>query len=371
MSRKALFTPFSCKSLQLPNRLAMAPMTRSQSPSGIVSDAMRGYYQRRSEGGVGLIISEGTGVNRPGALNDRAVPRFHGEAELAAWKNGVDAVHAAGGSFAPQLWHVGAMRAPAHADRLPDEVLESPSGIPQPGKTRGQTMSDSDIADTIDAFAQAALAAKQIGCDAAEFHGAHGYLIDQFFWGPTNQRSDAFGGASLVERSRFAVEILKAARAAVGDDFALILRISQWKQQDYNAKLADNPAEMEAWLGALSDAGADIFHCSQRRFWEAEFDGSTLNFAGWAKKLSGKPTISVGSVGLEGDFLDTLSKGLSSERDNSQRIAELEQRVADGEFDLVAVGRALLQDPNWVAKLRDGRDDELQAFDVNSMFALS
>lgn len=371
MSRQALFSPFSCKSLQLPNRFAMAPMTRSHSPGGIVSDAMRGYYQRRAEGGVGLVISEGTGIARPGALNDANVPRFHGDAELAAWKQVVDAVHQAGGSFAPQLWHVGAMRAAAHAERIDDALLESPSGIPQPGKTRGKVMSDSDIADTIDAFAQAALAAKKIGCDAAEFHGAHGYLIDEFFWGPCNQRDDTFGGKTLVERSRFAVEILKAARAAVGEDFALILRISQWKQQDYQARLAETPEEMAAWLGALSDAGADIFHCSQRRFWEPEFEGSSLNFAGWAKKLSGKPTISVGSVGLEGDFLDTLAKGMSSERDTAQRIDDLAQRVAEGEFDLIAVGRALLQDPNWVAKLRDGRDEEMEAFDVASMMALS
>ena len=174
-----------------------------------------------------------------------------------------------------------------------------------------------------------------------------------------------------MERSRFAVEILKAARAAVGEDFALILRISQWKQQDYEARLAETPEEMAAWLEVLSDAGADIFHCSQRRFWEPEFDGSPLNFAGWAKKLTGKPTISVGSVGLEGDFLDTLAKGMSSERDQHQRMDELEQRMNDGEFDLIAVGRALLQDPNWVAKLREGREDELQNFDVKSMMALS
>jgi 2,4-dienoyl-CoA reductase-like NADH-dependent reductase (Old Yellow Enzyme family) len=263
------------------------------------------------------------------------------------------------------------MRAAGGAERIDDALLESPSGIPSPGKTRGRVMSDSDIADTIDAFAQAALAAKQIGCDAAEFHGAHGYLIDEFFWGPTNQRDDKYGGKTLVERSRFAVEILKAARAAVGEDFALILRISQWKQQDYQARLADTPEEMAAWLEALSDAGADIFHCSQRRFWEPEFEGSSLNFAGWAKKLTGKPTISVGSVGLEGDFLDTLAKGMSSERDQHQRMDELEQRMSDGEFDLIAVGRALLQDPNWVAKLRDGREDELQSFDIKSMMALS
>ena len=371
MSREALFQPFSCKSLNVHNRIAMAPMTRSRSPGGILSDAMRDYYQRRAEGGVGLIISEGTGINRPGALHENRVPRFHGEAELAAWKRAVDAVHAAGGAFAPQLWHVGSMRTAVDDDCIADEQLESPSGLAMPGKPRGKVMSDSDIADTIAAYADAARNAKAIGCDAVEFHGAHGYLIDEFFWSATNERSDRFGGKTLVERSRFAVEILKAARAAVGEDFPLIIRLSQWKQQDYAARLADTPEEMQLWLGALSDAGADIFHCSQRRFWEPEFDGSSLNFAGWAKKLTGKPSISVGSVGLASDFLESLTQGKSSDLCAEQSLENLAKRVADGEFDLIAVGRALLQDPNWVTKLEQGRDDEFEPFDVRSMMSLS
>ncbi|NKI18191.1 NADH:flavin oxidoreductase [Spongiibacter sp. KMU-166] len=371
MSQDAFFQTFQCKSLTLRNRFAMAPMTRSGSPGGVVSDTMRDYYQRRAAGGVGLIISEGTGINRPGALNDKNVPRFHGEAELAAWQQVVEAVHAAGGAFVPQLWHVGAMRAAAHADPISSDILESPSGLAMAERPRGLTMSDSDIADCIDAFAQAALDAKNIGCDGAEFHGAHGYLIDEFFWGPTNQRSDRYGGKSLVERSRFAVEILQAARKAVGEDFALILRVSQWKQQDYTARLAETPAEMEAWLGALSDAGADIFHCSQRRFWEPEFDGSSMNFAGWAKKLTGKPSITVGSVGLESDFLGALTHGESAQQSSGDRIHDLQTRFERGEFDLIAVGRALLQDANWVQKLQDGRVDEFEDFDIASMMAIN
>ena len=122
---------------------------------------------------------------------------------------------------------------------------------------------------------------------------------------------------------------------------------------------------------ALSDAGADIFHCSQRRFWEPEFEGSSLNFAGWAKKLTGKPSISVGSVGLASDFIESLAQGKSSELAAEQSLENLAKRVADGEFDLIAVGRALLQDPNWVAKLEQGRDDEFEPFDVRSMMSLS
>jgi 2,4-dienoyl-CoA reductase-like NADH-dependent reductase (Old Yellow Enzyme family) len=83
----------------------------------------------------------------------------------------------------------------------------------------------------------------------------------------------------------------------VGEEFTIILRLSQWKQQDYKTRLAFTPNEMEDWLLPLKEAGVDIFHCSQRRFWEPEFEGSDLNFAGWAKKITGQPTITVGSVG--------------------------------------------------------------------------
>ena len=89
----------------------MAPMTRSFSPRGVATDEVAEYYARRAAAEVGLIISEGTGVERPAALNDPDVPRFHGEAELAAWKRVIEGVHAAGGRMAPQLWHVGAVRA--------------------------------------------------------------------------------------------------------------------------------------------------------------------------------------------------------------------------------------------------------------------
>ncbi len=359
----ALFQPFQCKSLKLPNRLVMAPMTRSQSPNGLLGSDMPAYYARRAEADIGLIISEATGIERPGSLNDLDVPRFYGQAELAAWKNAADAVHAAGGQFVPQLWHVGAMRAADHARRVDDALLESPSGLDAKGKQRQQPMSDSDIADTIAAYARAAANAKLLGCDGIEIHGAHGYLIDQFFWSASNQRQDHWGGQSLEERSRFAVEVLKAVRTAVGEDFAVILRLSQWKQQDYEARLAHTPEKLGSWLNLLSEAGVDIFHLSQRRFWEPEFDGSDLNFAGWAKKLTGKPTITVGSVGLNTDFLQGFGSGAEKAANLDQLVSRLEQ----GEFDLVAVGRALLQDPHWGSKLRQGQLDTLESFTTESL----
>ena len=358
-----LFEPFDLKGLHLPNRIVMAPMTRSFSPGGIPGDNVAAYYRRRAEGEVGLIVTEGTVVERPGAANDPNYPHFYGDA-LPGWGKVVEEVHAANGLIAPQLWHVGSAINRASADG--DGEAESPSGLFKPGKPHGKAMTDNDIGDTIAAFAKAAGDAKRLGFDSVELHGAHGYLIDQFFWDGTNERQDEWNGEGLPLRARFAAEILKAVRVAVGPEYPVILRISQWKQQNYDIKLASDPAALEAWLRPLADAGADVFHCSQRRFWEPEFEGSDLNFAGWVKKVTGTPTITVGSVGLDGDFI----AGFGGEGSTPATLERLLERLDRKEFDLVAVGRALIVDPDWVQKVRDGRAHELQGFDRSALATL-
>jgi 2,4-dienoyl-CoA reductase-like NADH-dependent reductase (Old Yellow Enzyme family) len=366
MAAEALFQPWSFKGLNLKNRLVMAPMTRSFSPGGVATEEVAQYYRRRAAAEVGLILTEGTGVDRAASLNDRNIPRFHGEAELAAWKRVADEVHAEGGAIGPQLWHVGAVRS-RDPEWNPAGGYDSPSGLSSPGKKFGEGMSEEAVADAIDAFARAAADAKRLGFETVELHGAHGYLIDQFFWDGTNEREDAYGSKDLPGRARFAGDILRAVRKAVGPDYPVIIRISQWKQQDFTAKMAPTPKALEAWLTALTDAGADILHCSQRRFWEPEFEGSDLNFAGWAKKLTGVPTITVGSVGLSGEFVASYA----GEASQPASIDDLLRRLEAEEFDLVAVGRALLQDPNWAVKIHQGRNDELMNFERTAMASLS
>jgi 2,4-dienoyl-CoA reductase-like NADH-dependent reductase (Old Yellow Enzyme family) len=218
----------------------------------------------------------------------------------------------------------------------------------------------------VDAYAQAARSAQEAGFDGVELHGAHGYLIDQFFWERTNQRTDAYGG-DLVARTRFAAEAVHEVRSRVGPEYPVALRISQWKIGDYEAKLAKTPAELGQFLRPLVDAGVDIFHCSQRRFWDAEFEGSNLNLAGWAKKLTGKPTVTVGSVTLDADF--TKSFG-SPESTSITGINELIARLERGEFDLVAVGRALIANPEWALKVKAGALEELRPFDRSLLSSL-
>ncbi|WP_413739634.1 NADH:flavin oxidoreductase [Sodalis sp. RH14] len=356
-----LFQPLRIKSLVLKNRIVMAPMTRSFSPDGVPGDNVAAYYRRRAEAEVGLILSEGTAIDRPAARNDPNVPFFHGQDALAGWQRVIDEVHAAGGKMGPQLWHVGAV-ASFQTEWVPDVPVESPSGLAAPDMPRGEIMSDEAIADTLAAYARAAADAKRLGFDTFEIHGAHGYLIDQFFWSGTNRRTDRFGGATIKERARFAAEVLKEMRAAVGPEYPIILRVSQWKQQDYAARLATTPDAMADWLVPLVEAGADVLHCSQRRFWQPEFpeqDGENgLNFAGWAKKLTGAATISVGSVGLSGDFIGSFSGENASPVGLDNLIGRLERN----EFDLIAVGRALISDPHWAAKVRAGDTGNMADF---------
>ena len=360
-STHALFQPLQVKSLALPNRIVMAPMTRSFSPEGVPGADVAAYYGRRAPQ-VGLIVSEGVAVERPAAKNDPDVPHLYGAAALAGWAQVVERVHAEGGRIAPQLWHVGSFANP-NTGWLPPGVPESPSGLSGPGASRGNAMSEEDIADTIAAFGRAAANARQVGFDAIEIHGAHGYLIDQFFWSGTNGRRDPFGGATIAERSRFAAEVVKAVRDGIGPDAPLILRLSQWKQQDYSSRLVETPDRMVEWLTPLIEAGVDVLHCSQRRFWEPEFpdiDGPVgLNFAGWAKKLTGAVTITVGSVGLSSDFMGVFT----GKRSAPASLDALLERLERNEFDLVAVGRALLSDANWVRKVRDGDHASLTEFD--------
>src|SRR5260370_489767 len=133
------------------------------------------------------------------------------------------------------------------------------------------------------------------------------------------------------------------------------------------ARLATTPEELAGFLAPLSTAGVDIFHCSQRRFWEPEFEGSDLNLAGWTKKLTGKPTVTVGSVALSGDAIGSLH----GESSKATGIDDLLDRLERDEFDLVAVGRALLVDPAWARKVQEARYDELLPFEPAALATLS
>ncbi|MFJ7906517.1 NADH:flavin oxidoreductase [Kitasatospora sp. NPDC096204] len=361
-----LSRPVTINGLTVPNRIAMAPMTRKFSPGGVPGEDVRSYYARRAAAGVGLIVTEGTYVGHESAGQSDDIPRFHGEEQLAGWARVAEDVHAAGGTIVPQLWHIGMVRKQGDPP-FADAPAVGPSGIRLDGtEGTGRAMTRADLDAVIGAFAEAAAAAERIGFDGVELHGAHGYLLDQFLWAGTNRRTDAYGG-DPVARTKFTAELVTAVREAVSPEFPVIFRYSQWKSDNYDARLAESPEELEAILTALAEAGVDAFHASTRRYWVPEFDGSDLNLAGWTRKLTGRPAITVGSVGLDGDFV----RAFAGEGAPVRGIDNLLDRLERDEFDLVAVGRALLQDPQWAAKVLSGRFADLRPYDAASLRTLS
>ena len=163
ISTEALYRPLSIKSLSLKNRFVMAPMTRSFAPNGVPGQPQADYYRKRAEGEVGLILSEGTVIERPGSAQGPNIPNFYGDSALAGWKTVIDSVHSAGGKMGPQIWHVGAV--PTQGDWPERGRIESPSGLNAPGKALGEAMSEEDIADAVHAFARSARDAKTLGFD--------------------------------------------------------------------------------------------------------------------------------------------------------------------------------------------------------------
>ena len=150
-------------------------------------------------------------------------------------------------------------------------------------------------------------------------------------------------------------------REATGPDFTISVRISQWKELDYEAKIAATPGELGQLVSILRSAGADLFHVSTRRFWTPEWEGSDLGLAGWVKSFADAPVIAVGSVGLDVDVMATL-EGEEARPTGNSRIEDLVRRFRRGDFDLVSVGRSQIGDPDWVAKVSDDRIGEIRPF---------
>lgn len=368
MTLGKLFEPLELGELKLRNRTVMAPMTRRFSPGGAPPEEVAAYYLRRAQGGVGAVMTEGLEIDHPASVYDAAIPNFFRPDALAAWTRIARQVQAAGAAFIPQFWHVGGFRSTVSTPPNPSVAAMSPSGIYTPGQPYGAPASEREIAAVIGAYGRAARAAMEMGCDGVEIHGAHGYLLDQFFWSATNLRADGYGG-DLAARLRFGREVVAECRRQTRPGFPIFFRFSQWKLQDYAARPFSSPADLAAFLEPLVDAGVDVFDCSTRRFWLPEFEGSDLNLAAWARMLSGKPTMTVGSVGLDTDVVASMRRGTPTAGASS--LDELTRRLERGDFDLVGIGRALLSDPAWVSKVQMGDLASLRGFATTDLDVLT
>ncbi|CAN7659255.1 NADH:flavin oxidoreductase [Phenylobacterium sp. LjRoot225] len=361
----ALFTPFKLRDVTLPNRVVMPAMGLAICEGGIPSQEVADYYARRAAGGAGLVMTEGVYIDHPASGDNPMLGRFHGEPALEGWCNVARQVHAAGGVTFPELWHVGLIYSSydmvtGTAHYRPELGQVSPSGYIAPGKKVCEGMTQAQIDEVIDAYGRGAETAMALGYDGIEIHGGHGYLIDQFFWSELNRRTDRYGGSPQA-RGRFAAEVVAEIRRRVGPGMPVALRISHWKMVNYQARIAETPQELEALLAPIVDAGVDLFDCSERRFWQPVFEDSDMNLAGWTKKVTGKPTMTIGSIGLDGDMQSSLMEGVDAGRDLS-RFRTLMEMFDRGDFDLVGVGRAMISEPDWAKLVQAGRIDQLKPF---------
>lgn len=379
--RDILFSPLQIRGTTLPNRIVMSPMTRGFSPGGVPSDEVAAYYERRAKGGAGLIVTEGVAVDTPAALGDAGlaennIPLLGTPESIEGWREVVERVHARGGKIVPQLWHQGVMRKPGTGPN-PEVPSVSPSGVWGPlGRTTsidprsipadsniGDPMTDEQIEDAIEAFVRCAVNAKAAGFDGIALHGGHGYLIDNFLWEGTNQRTDRWGG-NRTKRSEFPAEIVRRIRAAVGEEMPIFFRFSQWKQQDFRATLADSPDELREVLQPLADAGVDVFDASVRYYNRGAFEGDPTSLAGVAKRITGKLAMAVGGIGINTGMYDK-HRPASVVSD----FTPLLERFAAGEFDLVAVGRAMIGDPAWAHKFRAGEPTEPYRMELDGILS--
>ncbi len=355
-----LFTPFEVGGLTLPNRFVMPGMQRMWCENGRPLPRLGEYYRRRVEGGVGLVITESCAVDHPSSTQTEIFARID-DSTMDAWADCFAEVKSAGGRMFMQLWHEGAVRKEGGDGRYAGHPTLSPSGLVYEGKANGSAASAEDLVAIKDAFVRGAVAAREIGADGVEVHACHGYLLDQFLWGETNRRTDGYGGDDIRHRVRFPAEIVAAIRAAVGPDFVIALRFSQWKEVRYEARIAPTPDDLGTMLAILRMAGVDMFHASARRFWLPEWPGSDLGIAGWTKSMTDAPVIAVGSVGLDTDVMENFF-GKEAQSTGEPGFRELLRRFDNGEFDLVSVGRGQIGDPDWVRKLQEGRHAAIRSF---------
>jgi len=255
-----------------------------------------------------------------------------------------------------QLWHEGGLR------QNSDGLTLSASGYGRPGELNGRAATIAELHEIRDAYVRSAVLAKSVGASGIEVHAAHGFFLDQMLWKSTNPRHDEYGGGDINNRARLHAEIISAIRAACGQDFIISLRFSQWKESDYNARIAETPDELRTFLRVVSDAGVDLLHASTRRFWVPEWSGSELGLAGWTKQLSGLPTIAVGSIGLDKDVMESLLTDVEVKSSVGASLHELARRFGAGEFDLASVGRSLIADPDWIKKVSNCELKKIRIF---------
>ncbi|NJM17867.1 MAG: alkene reductase [Richelia sp. RM2_1_2] len=326
-----LLSPFNITDLSLKNRVVMAPLTRSRAGSERIPNAlMAEYYAQRA--GAGLIITEGTTIS-PQANGWRHTPGIYTEAQIEAWKQVVDAVHAKDTPIFLQLWHTG--RASHSSFQENNQLPVAPSAIKiegseahtakgkQPHETP-RALETQEIPQVVEDYRQAAANAKQAGFDGVEIHGANGYIIDEFLQSKTNHRTDKYGG-SLENRYRFLKEIVESI-LTVWDAPRVGIRLSP--NGNYNDMGSPDFRETFTYVAQqLNQYGLGYLHM---------IDGLEFGF----HELGEPMTLAE----IKKVYHGTLMGNCGYDRESAEKA------IAIGDADLIAFGRAIISNPDLVAR---------------------
>jgi 2,4-dienoyl-CoA reductase-like NADH-dependent reductase (Old Yellow Enzyme family)/NADPH-dependent 2,4-dienoyl-CoA reductase/sulfur reductase-like enzyme len=338
-----LFSSGVIGSLRLRNRIVMAAMgTNFGREDGIVTDRAINYYVERARGGAGLIITESSPINPLGRHRVRCLAAFE-DRFIPGLRRLVDAVHENGARIALQLNHAGRITSAEITGKAP----QAPSPIPRyPDSPPPHEMTLEEIKQTIIDFGQTALRAREAGFDAVEIHGAHGYLIHQFFSPRTNKRNDVYGG-NRENRGRFGAEIVQQVRKAVGDPFPIIFRlgVKEMVEGGYGIR------EGLFWAKQIEEAGADA-----------------LNLSGGTGESYHTIVQFISPMSFpEGRFVP-LAEAVKKRRHIPVIVANrlhdpflADEVLREGKADFVAVGRNFLSDPDWPVKAKGGQADRIRS----------
>jgi 2,4-dienoyl-CoA reductase-like NADH-dependent reductase (Old Yellow Enzyme family) len=339
MNFAPLWSPLQIGSTQLPNRVALAPMTRiSASETGLVTEKMVSYYEAFARGGFGLLITEGIYPDSAYSQGYLYQPGLATDDQAKSWTSVVDAVHAAGSKIFAQLMHAGGQ---AQGNRFKDGSI-APSAVAPKGEQldfyRGEgpyrkpaEISREQMDEVRQGFVAAALRAREAGFDGVEIHGANGYLLDQFLTDYLNLRTDEYGG-STENRVRFPVEIAKAVREAVGPEMTVGIRVSQSKVSDHDHRWAGGATEAQIIFSTLAATGVDFIHTTEYKAYAPAFGDEGPSLAALAKQHSGLPVIANG-------HLDDPETAVSM--------------LTDSAADVVALGKAALGNRDWPNRVRN------------------
>lgn len=345
-----LFTPARLGALYLKNRMIASPVTPNfASPDGLVTERTLQFYQERARSGVAMVITEGAYIHPTGKAYSHQLGIYH-----PILKDGltrlVDTIHAEGALACIQLHHAGWRTKNYLTGHTP---LSTQAETCYPNTPPAKELSTQQAEEIIRAFAVASKLAKDAGFDGVDIHGAHGYLITCFMSPANNHRTDRFGGASSKERMNFATELVKAIRAEVGRDFAVMMKISadEFIAEGYSIQ------DMKTMASILEEAGVDALTVSAGTTggsvpFDPDYPQYTMrtlpmgtphnafaNFAAELKQMLSIPVIAVGKI---------------------HTAQDIETIVGGGMADFVALGRSLVADPEWVLKVKEGREMDIR-----------